>query len=420
MWRTIKREELYEEVWSVPIVQLAEKYGLSDNGLRKVCKRLDVPMPERGYWAKVAAGHKVKKTPLPVAAKTTATQVWSGPKREDSAADRADAVWLKEREAFEADPANVIEVVAKGKRWHGAIAPLRADLEKEAKEIEKARKAQEQYEKWPEWRKQRESGPDRMAWFWYERAGQLFPTTHRASVVRLSLAQYRRGLAILNAVAVAAVRRGFAVILDEKQGRIVLEDHGSRLALRMSEKTEQRTRKVRRYDGKMEDERYRVPTGQLRLFVERGYGKVWSCEESSETPLESKLNSFFAGVWKQVKFCRRKTRDEEDRRRLAAEAAAVRAEEARIEQEAAAKREAERKRREALVREVAAWRQANEIRRYLAAVREEAERRGEVGAAFSEWEQWALAMVAEMDPTSKRLATRTSESGLSPEITHLG
>jgi len=32
----------------VPIVQLAEKYGLSDNGLRKVCKRLNVPVPEGG------------------------------------------------------------------------------------------------------------------------------------------------------------------------------------------------------------------------------------------------------------------------------------------------------------------------------------------------------------------------------------
>jgi len=43
MWRTIKREELYEEVWSTP---LCAKYGLSDNGLRKVCKRLNVPVPE--------------------------------------------------------------------------------------------------------------------------------------------------------------------------------------------------------------------------------------------------------------------------------------------------------------------------------------------------------------------------------------
>jgi hypothetical protein len=48
MWQTIKREELYEQVWSVPIVKRAAQYGLSDNGLRKVCKRLNVPVPSRG------------------------------------------------------------------------------------------------------------------------------------------------------------------------------------------------------------------------------------------------------------------------------------------------------------------------------------------------------------------------------------
>jgi hypothetical protein len=48
MWQTIKREELYEEVWSTPLTQLCAKYGLSDNGLRKVCKRLNVPVPDGG------------------------------------------------------------------------------------------------------------------------------------------------------------------------------------------------------------------------------------------------------------------------------------------------------------------------------------------------------------------------------------
>jgi hypothetical protein len=48
MWETIKREELFEGVWSTPLTQLCAKYGLSDNGLRKVCKRLNVPVPEGG------------------------------------------------------------------------------------------------------------------------------------------------------------------------------------------------------------------------------------------------------------------------------------------------------------------------------------------------------------------------------------
>ena len=48
MWQTVRREELCEEVWSMPLTQLCAKYGLSDSGLRKVCKRLNVPVPEGG------------------------------------------------------------------------------------------------------------------------------------------------------------------------------------------------------------------------------------------------------------------------------------------------------------------------------------------------------------------------------------
>jgi hypothetical protein len=44
--------------------KLAELYGLSDRGLSKTCERHLVPVPGRGYWAKIEAGQQVKKTPL--------------------------------------------------------------------------------------------------------------------------------------------------------------------------------------------------------------------------------------------------------------------------------------------------------------------------------------------------------------------
>jgi hypothetical protein len=47
----VTREQLYEIIWSTPMVIAAKQYGLSDNGLRKKCKQLDVPTPPRGYWA---------------------------------------------------------------------------------------------------------------------------------------------------------------------------------------------------------------------------------------------------------------------------------------------------------------------------------------------------------------------------------
>lgn len=57
------RAELYEKAWSRPIQQLAKQYGISDVGLAKVCRKLAVPIPGRGYWAKKAAGKPVPKRP---------------------------------------------------------------------------------------------------------------------------------------------------------------------------------------------------------------------------------------------------------------------------------------------------------------------------------------------------------------------
>jgi hypothetical protein len=57
------RERLYEEVWSEPVLAVAKKYGLSDVGLAKICKKLNIPRPGLGYWAKKSAGKAVGKPP---------------------------------------------------------------------------------------------------------------------------------------------------------------------------------------------------------------------------------------------------------------------------------------------------------------------------------------------------------------------
>lgn len=61
-----ERTKLYNEVWSEPVTTVAERYGISDNGLRKRCIKLQIPLPPLGYWAKVKAGAKVPKPKLPV------------------------------------------------------------------------------------------------------------------------------------------------------------------------------------------------------------------------------------------------------------------------------------------------------------------------------------------------------------------
>ncbi|SRR6266496_1591359 len=59
------REELYAKVWAAPVVRVAKEYGVSDVAVAKACRKLKVPLPGRGYWAKKAHGHAVAKKPLP-------------------------------------------------------------------------------------------------------------------------------------------------------------------------------------------------------------------------------------------------------------------------------------------------------------------------------------------------------------------
>lgn len=39
---TLTRDQLYALVWETPMFRLAPRYGLTGNGLKKICKRLQV------------------------------------------------------------------------------------------------------------------------------------------------------------------------------------------------------------------------------------------------------------------------------------------------------------------------------------------------------------------------------------------
>jgi hypothetical protein len=61
----LTRMQLYEQVWTEPVMSLAKRYGLSDRGLGKLCARYDIPVPPRGYWARKRVGQRIKRPPLP-------------------------------------------------------------------------------------------------------------------------------------------------------------------------------------------------------------------------------------------------------------------------------------------------------------------------------------------------------------------
>lgn len=60
-----ERRRLYDEVWAEPMVVVAKRYGLSDVGMAKLCRRAQIPVPPRGHWAQLRAGKHTSKRALP-------------------------------------------------------------------------------------------------------------------------------------------------------------------------------------------------------------------------------------------------------------------------------------------------------------------------------------------------------------------
>ena len=59
------RNKLYDEIWEKPAIQVTKDDGISDVGLGKVCRQLNIPKPELGYWRRKEVGLKVQRIPLP-------------------------------------------------------------------------------------------------------------------------------------------------------------------------------------------------------------------------------------------------------------------------------------------------------------------------------------------------------------------
>ena len=97
----LTRQDLYELAWSKPLSELAKDLGLSDVALAKRCRKLGIPVPGRGYWARVAAGQTPRQPPLK--------------KREDQPADYSALSFSVPREPAEnqdSPPSGTAEEVA--------------------------------------------------------------------------------------------------------------------------------------------------------------------------------------------------------------------------------------------------------------------------------------------------------------------
>lgn len=57
----LTRKELYDLVWSTSLSKLTQQYALSNDGIKKICKQFEIPMPDSGYWMKLKFNKTVEK-----------------------------------------------------------------------------------------------------------------------------------------------------------------------------------------------------------------------------------------------------------------------------------------------------------------------------------------------------------------------
>lgn len=269
-----ERAALYDEVWADPVSTVSKRYGMSDNGLRKICQKLGVPLPPLGYWAKLRAGQKVKRAPLP--RHDGQTVFYAQPEAYTRrVAESAD--WAASREAIErqeARPESRIAPAEHGEWRHRlvrALAKRLAEIDKQIEEDDRPRRSNETWE----------PRIPRVSFRIRRPGGVLDMGPDYAAVIVTARTRYR-ALSIADAFFVAMEARGFKVRLTDTHTVIACKDIV--MQFRLSEMTEKTGNSVG-YDNWS-------PLGRLRITMRESLhaGKEIRARDEPEATLEEQLN----------------------------------------------------------------------------------------------------------------------------------
>lgn len=55
----LSRSEFHSIIWSTPLSKLTQMYAYNNDGIKKICKEFEIPMPDYGYWIKLKFNKKV-------------------------------------------------------------------------------------------------------------------------------------------------------------------------------------------------------------------------------------------------------------------------------------------------------------------------------------------------------------------------
>jgi hypothetical protein len=345
----LTRAELYKLVWSEPVSKIAPRFGISDVGFSKLCRRVDVPLPPQGYWVKLKYGKHVPKPRLKPAANGDDETVLIT-ESEKAATEVPDDIAASI--AYEADSNHQIAVPVSTTRWHPIVAK----------------------------------------WFEEDKHPQQ-PIYGFATRVKVDALERRRRI-LVSVLLQAFEKRGWAVAAKDRYDFTVHmfgETVEFRIDRRMRQVRVPLTPAEQQYmhgDDKVVTE----ATDELRIRLRRNssYGaRDWT--DKPDTPVELRLGDAIIGMLSEANKSRIRNAEYAERERQWEIESQARA-------DAAERRRQEQGRVNALLSASDRWVQAQRLREYARYVSAHAA----ADADMEEWTSWAMSVADRLDPTTSK------------------
>ncbi|CAB1059842.1 hypothetical protein D1BOALGB6SA_4607 [Olavius sp. associated proteobacterium Delta 1] len=371
----ISRSELYKEVWTVAITKLSKKYGLSDVGLAKICKKHSIPRPPRGYWARKAAGYKVKRLPLPAGENVT---IAITPNPYSRIANKNRELTAKMPPSIQSEEEPIV-VPGRLSSPHPLI--------KQSSEILNGRQPND--------------------------VGLINPPKKGCLDIAVSKGSLKRALRIIDTILKVLEKRDYTVYLSE--GRTKTKIQEVPISFGISEKLATKKKRPEEHDlngryhfGHSRFVEERVPSGDLCLTIhDAGDFYIYGCQQNwndgKKSKLENRINSFISGLVTVAlaKIERDKEKEEEERRRIERQR--------QFEEERQKRAELRRKyleeeaRVKKLISEAENWKLSQILREYIAEI-ERLSTAGELSLnlekPLADWLKWAQDQADRLDPMS--------------------
>ena len=349
----LSRQDLYDLVWSEHLSALSKKYCISDNGLRKICVKINIPLPQNGHWQRIRYGKSIVKMKLPdnYAGENEVSLFLRGKDENGVSMDQSPLKRLTKEIENNADlPLKVPSTLTNPDKL--IIA---------AKNTLNSRNA----------RSSNYSG--------------MVETVRGELTIRVSPVNVDRALRIFNTLIKLLHARKHSIIIRNVKTYAVVK--GKELEISLKEKL----RIVYVKDGSWERREYH-PTGVLGFKVDGYSGKEW---QDGKQPLEDQLTNILAkletlgAMWKEIWH-----KNDEERRQ--------REERERITRELKERKEKELQDFKNLLKEANRWQQAKILREYLNALEVKAIEESTLSDELKNWLSWARQKADWYDPLSRK------------------